>query len=809
MFNVILGKPKMKPTTIYRSVFAVAGAVTLGWSAPTIAQQSAAADVRLEEIVVTARAREERLQDIPLAITAFTADDMARRSIQDMRDVARMTPGFAFEEFGGSANTSPVIRGATQIAGSIEQPVSFFLDGVYLPRSYITDIGFTGIERIEVVKGPQSARYGRNAFMGAINYITKQPGDEWQAEVKGTVGSFSRMDFGGTISGPVIADRLGITASADYTQFDGSWKNPHPFCDINFEPGSDCRTGGFEKTNFSFGTVLTPIDNLKLEASYFNIDSQKEQLAQNVFGELAHDSSRLNCGRFNADPGVRPAPPPPAIATPQSGLGGQWFRLYCGQLPVGPTMQLDPRAYGPQTDADFARFGVDYAFNDQVSFDYTYGFVNAKFFANRYSDFGPTCQYFNRNQCTFSGASVSSNRTESHDARLTYDDGGVFRFSAGLLYSPSRDLTFNAFADAPVLTSVPTAPLFPTDRTGFVLYVVLGQTLTKNEITSPFAEASVALMDGRLRLGAEGRHTTEKRYQQALSSGGAGGILAFGGLAFNAKYKFFTPRFTVDYSATEDTLLYASAARGVKSGGFNTTAFRPENRAFEADTNWTYELGAKNTFGNFRVNANVFMIKWTNQQIPAADPGNPAVLPIVITLNLGDTTSKGFEFEGAWAPSDNLTFNGSLYFGDATYDQGTFHLNFARTPPICDNRVCPTNGEISGNQTPRAPRWMGTTGVEWTDSLGGSADYDYYVRGDLTFQSKAYADEMNLAWVPSRTIANATVGLTAESYEVQLWVRNMLDKKYAAVASIQQPNVKYDSTLGERRTIGVTATLRY
>ena len=160
----------------------------------------------LEEIVVTARKREELLQTVPLAITAFTSDDLTKRVARDMRDISALTPGFNFEDFGGFGNTAPVIRGATQIAGSTEQPVSFFLDGVYLPRSYVTDVGFAGIDRIEVVKGPQSARYGRNAFMGAVNYVTKKPTDEWKINGEGTWGNGRRLDGDLTISGPIVKE---------------------------------------------------------------------------------------------------------------------------------------------------------------------------------------------------------------------------------------------------------------------------------------------------------------------------------------------------------------------------------------------------------------------------------------------------------------------------------------------------------------------------------------------------------------------------------------------------------------------------
>jgi iron complex outermembrane receptor protein len=786
------------PTNVSRYMSLGIVIASMGGAGQSLAQQQAQSGA-LEEIIVTARTREERLQTIPLSITAFSSDDLAKRAAEGMRDIAKLTPGFAFEDYGASGNTSPVIRGATQIAGSVEQPVSFFVDGVYLPRSYVTDIGFAGIERLEVVKGPQSARYGRNAFMGAVNYITRKPGDEWAAQAEGTIGNHSRYDVSGFVSGPVIEDKLGILGGVSYSTFDGSWKNTHPLCDIDFSLGTDCRVGGYEKTTWNVATRITPVDELTVDVSYFNIESNKEKPATTLFGELNQNSSVLNCGQYN--PNVRPA-------GSGTGGGGQWFRLYCGAIPV-KQLPIDPRSYGGQLDADLARVGVNYAFSDAVKFDYTYGFVNARNATNGYADQLPGCPYFIPGACVFDSVGISRNRTESHDARFSFDDGGIFRASAGFLYSPSRDLTLTAFATAPVLTAVPTRSLSSITPSDYLLYVTLTQSLTKNKVSSPFAEMTVSLMDKRLRLGVEGRYTHEKRYQQALASGGGGGVLAVTGAAYNATYNYFTPRFTVDFDVDQDHLLYASAARGYKSGGFNTTAFQAQYRVYEGDSNWTYELGTKNTIGNLRINADVFLTKWSQMQIPAADPGNPAVLPQVITLNLGNMTSKGFEFETAYAVNENFTLNATGYYGKATYDDGTFHLNWARTPAVCDNVVCPTNGNISGKSTPRAPKWMGTLGAEWRAPLEVASDLEYFLRSDLTYQSKAYADEMNLAWVPSRTLVNMTAGIDNDNYSVQLWARNVFDEKYNAVAIIQQPNVSYNATMGDRRTFGVTAKFTY
>ena len=139
-----------------------------------LAQSGSAAD--LAEIVVTARKREESLQDVPIAVTAFSSEQLVKRGISELEDVAMATPGLVFEDFSSSFSAAPVMRGLTQVNVSSEvQNVATFVDGVYLQRGYSVDIGLADVSRIEVVKGPQSALYGQNAFGGAINYVLNKP----------------------------------------------------------------------------------------------------------------------------------------------------------------------------------------------------------------------------------------------------------------------------------------------------------------------------------------------------------------------------------------------------------------------------------------------------------------------------------------------------------------------------------------------------------------------------------------------------------------------------------------------------------
>jgi iron complex outermembrane receptor protein len=215
--------------SIILSASLLAGVTLTGGAA--MAQETAAnASVMGGEIVVTARKREERLQDVPLAITAFTADQMRERQVRDVSDIAALTPGLNFEAYIGGAGT-PVIRGASQQRISdLDQNVSTFFDGIFLPRQYSINPGVIGLERVEVVKGPQSALYGRNAFSGAINYVARKPGNEWRGSVEGTVGLYERFDVIAEAGGPLIKDKLFVQFGVGISKFDGDQINGQRRC---------------------------------------------------------------------------------------------------------------------------------------------------------------------------------------------------------------------------------------------------------------------------------------------------------------------------------------------------------------------------------------------------------------------------------------------------------------------------------------------------------------------------------------------------------------------------------------------------
>jgi len=316
----------------------------------THAQEDAEEEASVQDVViVTTRNRAENIQDVPLAITAFSEEDLARRSIQELEDIARFTSGFSFEDFsGGFAN--PVIRGQSQTrATALEANVSSFWDGVYIPRSWAVDVGTAGVRRIEVVKGPQSARYGRNAFAGAINYIPKKAtasGDGFSGDVSGTVGSDERLDYGGFVNFSPN-DMFAIAASYSASEFDGSFSNAHPFANLGLSPGTDGKVGGWDNESLSVSTVFEPTDALTLEAAYYNSDLNNEARASRW---LTPQTGDTNCGEL---------------------LFGVFPSLICGEVAEANGVAVnDPRGYGTIADTDILRLAATYDFSEFLSISY-------------------------------------------------------------------------------------------------------------------------------------------------------------------------------------------------------------------------------------------------------------------------------------------------------------------------------------------------------------------------------------------------------------------------------------------------------
>ncbi|MEP3225595.1 MAG: TonB-dependent receptor [Parasphingorhabdus sp.] len=803
------------------SGLALMTALTAAIPSQAVAQQENAAAAADENvIVVTARGREENIQEVPLAITAFDEEAIERQGIQELDDVARFTPGFSFEDFSGGF-AAPVIRGQAQTrVTALESNVSTFFDGVYIPRSWAVDIGTANLQRIEVVKGPQSARYGRNAFAGAINYLPRKASidGEVSGEIEATVGIDERRDFGAFLNFSVN-DYFALAGSYNYSKYDGSWDNAHPFANLDIDgPSTRGKVGGWDNTALSVSAAVRPFDGVTLEASYNYFDTNSEARASRFIADSAGGL---------LDPAT--ITPTNNGLVPVTNCGATRFfsfsPLICGELP-GPadSVVTDPRSFASQAQTGIFRLALDAELTDDLDLSYTFANVNGDVNIGTSGEpdpincgtlVGPAGGF--APLCNFQQTPVGNIDYDTHEARLTYDNGTI-RVAIGGFYSDGEDNNrFSSINIAPITNGANFVPFNGTPVPNFSFNpgpfnILLTDETIETEVISVFGEAQWTSGDGRLRLGIEGRYSET----EITATNNRVGISATNPLS--ETFKEFTPRFTAEYDLNDEVLFFASAARGVKAGGFNPGAGVPDERVFGPESNWTYELGAKSSLfdGILTLNGSIFYTDWTDIQVNAADedPANPANPNVPsITLNLGNAKVFGVELAARLQATDNLSFDATFSHSDAEYSTGTVDSRFSRgTPGVsapCDNIVCNTNGDISGNEVERTPPTQASFAAQWDGPLGD--DGSYFLRTDVSWQSDFFADSANLGIIPSRFLVNGSVGVNIENIDVKLWVRNAFDKRYlsnAFVVLLPFGNT-YGEFFGERRSFGITTGVKF
>jgi outer membrane receptor protein involved in Fe transport len=289
------GKRAMIHLAIAGSVFAAPAAVLAQNAQPASSQdaQSSAPDVEqaslTDEIIVTARKREERLQDVPAAVTAFTGDQLREGGLRDITDVALQTPGFAMQN-ASRQNEQPFIRGmAVNSVFRQAQNASFFIDGIYVSGVART-IGLDDIERIEVVLGPQAVYFGRATFAGAINYVSRKPrmGD-LGFDAQTTVGEDGLFDLSGSLNLPLAGDKLALRLYGQFHKYDGEYRNSLDGRRLGTENGQ----GG------SASLRWVPSDNLEIIGRFQYTEFDDGHSAVTIYDPRTNNNCRPNAAGVN------------------------------------------------------------------------------------------------------------------------------------------------------------------------------------------------------------------------------------------------------------------------------------------------------------------------------------------------------------------------------------------------------------------------------------------------------------------------------------------------------------------------------
>ena len=670
---------------------------------PALAQDTPTEETGIADIIVTAQRREENLQDVPISVSAFNAEQLRAQGTTDISRLEGLVPGFTFGRAGSDAR--PAMRGVrTENVGvNGDTTIGFFVDGVYQSRASQATTGFVDVERVEIQRGPQGTLYGRNTFGGNISITTAQPslkGFFGGADV--TVGENGKFR-GDLFVNAALGDTVALRLAGSYEKSDGYVKNVNPlgsnlFDDDNryfrasllFQP-NDAFSATFKfdysKREGAGGSAF----GYKLLGTYFDVGSRQQLFNATVVRDL-------NTRGGNRD-GVFDALPGSTVATSDLGVpifaAGNPYLINTDQPTV---LDLESKAWAANLAYDF-------------------GPVTLKSITG-YTDFGAI-----RTQDTdFSGNQIGIDfqdtraKTFSQEIQLLSSGEGPFTYVLGGYYFKDKLTGIFINQQLPrIIRNVTPNLNLAANGGGFY-----DQQRAETESLAGYAQASFAVSE-QLKLTLGVRHTRDKK---DFAFANANAILptagtppvpqgtaitlntgpipdsAFGtrGAATNCTYTSFplpragfqclaantavltgatfdtktfsrtTFRVGVDYQVNDDSLLYASVSSGFRSGGFNsgqnTAALQP---TFEPEKVTAFELGSKNRFADNTVQLNVaaFYNKYTSLQEQRQVPVGTTTLSII--ENSGKARAYGVELEAIWKPVDALTIGTSLSYLNAKY----------------------------------------------------------------------------------------------------------------------------------------------
>ena len=762
---------------------------------------------QIEEIVVTAQRQEQALQDVPIAVTAFTGEALLERRIDDAIDVQFNTPSLVYV-----GNERPTLRGVgnNAISSTAENGTPVFTNGAYVGARAENE--YYDLERIEILRGPQGTLFGRNTTGGAINLVTRRPNSDFGGELFAEVGNFSSVRLRGAINLPV-SDSIQQRFAGYYLSRDGYTEN------LATGNGIDGRNQFGLRSSTQL--LLGPNTRINLMVQYYREDSSRSRenkrlcRATPVLGcspvELGFDSPNAQATVFQR-----------LLALVGTGAG---FFPPGGNIYAGAINPPNLRQVSADYDPTF--FGEELLGTLEISHDFgsltltsLSGYARGETEANTDYDNAALPFRFLRpityrldadtvlttDELRTSDSFKGEGRTFTQEFRLTSDFEGFFNFTAGLFYLDTESsASFEIFHPALEVSAI--AFGLPEASRRFINETPLATTVSR----AVFGETYLRLSDAtRVTLGL--RYTEDEKSIRTRTI-----LLAPPGAFVEAErsYSRLTGRAAIDHEVSYGRLgegrLYASFARGYKAGGLNpgnsnTPEFAPESLD-------AFEIGAKNDLFGRTVQANVaaFYYDYSDLQLGQRVAGT------AITSN-GDARVWGVEGEFIFLPTPRLQLNANLSYLNTRI--GDFITVDAANPAQVDPRTqtpvttpqVPVN--LSGNQLPYAPSFKVNVGAQYTMPIGTSG-WSATVRGDYVYQGDYFAREFNTPndRIEGWSIGNAYLRLASPNNRLnfELFVKNIGDSSAISSSIIEDAQVgSYRNVrVLEPRTFGISTRVEF
>jgi iron complex outermembrane receptor protein len=737
--------------------------------APLAVQAAAPAESAggLEEVVVTAQFRQEKLQNTPIAISAFTAANMEARGISNVTDLDAFVPNAVIQPLGAGwgATLAAFIRGVGLGDNilSFEPGVPIYVDDVYMGRPQGAIFDLLDLERVEVLRGPQGTLFGKNAVGGTVRLISKKPQGDGSGSISLTVGSFNRLDARASTDVTLIQDRLFARFSFSSKKADGYFNILDYECVKGAGTLGNGGEGAFGIPGIKLGSML-PAGSKSCVVD--TLGNENVQSARAAFRFLINDAAEFNLiadvtsqrqkgpadkytvidknlGFFNAGWNA-------AVAAPVFGTGiGYDSRFLTNSLYTNYSRFGDPITHRSFPNInDLQHWGVSGTLEWKLTDNVNLKSVTAyRTFWNQFgrdSDGSPL---------PIDGTyDDNRHRQFTEELQLT---GTYSRldWATGVFYYDAHDSNrgYN-YLYTPFIAS--TDSFDQQDTTNYAL----------------FAQGTYHV-DDKLSLTAGARYTHDKK-DAIISRIGFDGTVAINNQfvptsATNTDYTL-----SANYKWTEDFMTYAKYATGFKGGGFSPRPSSPLQTApFKPEKLKTFELGAKSELLDKRVRLNGawFYSKYTDQQT-FAQQFDSAGQNWFRTFNAGKATIWGLEAELQAEPVDNLRIEGS--FGYINYNLTDNQGNVL----LLEGDTCGPTGK-DRCYSPRTPKYNGAIGVQYSFEVGGGK---LTPRLDTQYQSKIYFTTNNGGEQDAYTLLNGRVTYETQdkNWELSLYGRNLTDKGY-------------------------------
>ncbi|MDZ7877086.1 MAG: TonB-dependent receptor [Saprospiraceae bacterium] len=676
-------------------------------------------DQSLGEVVVTADKVETNLQKTPIAVTVLNAKKIEEYRVWNMADITALAPSVFTIEHGNSTGSNFLnFRGAMGFTN--EQAVATYVDGVYQFDFFSAPLNFNNIERIEILRGPQGTLYGRNAFSGVFNVVTKKPSNATSGTASFDFGNYGQQRYSASFNTPLIKNRLFMNVGLQLNKRGSVYENPTQ------------NTKNFDSKEAISG-------NLGLK--YLVSDKWTIDLSARI--------------ENNTDKGAYPWVVSDSIArnAPYKAFGN-WDNT---EKRSNVNTAIAIKYFGDKFNFTSITSGIDFNIWFPNKFDYD-----------------------------FTGDKLLSGKNSTHSNQFTQE----FRFSSpasanklkwsfgSYLFGEKTTTEINTYYEEVFALFDPNAP-----------YTTITNGKRNAKGIAFFGQASYEL-SSKLDITIGTRYDTENRELTQNSSFEKDGIttLTAPDTTISKTFTAFTPKVILNYKVNENSILYASYAKGFRVGGFNFNS--TTNPTYNPEKSDNYEVGIKNNLWNnkLKVNLTAFYFQQKDQQVTTTKDGvNYA------TLNVGNMNNLGFEAEITAIPVKNLQVEWTASTSNSKYEKLELF-----------DAVALEVKNYKGNKAIYNPAFQSMLALQYGIPFENSKqNVSAFVRGEFRYLDEYQLNFENTESQKGYGIFNARAGVTSKNIDIALWVRNLNDARYLAWGT-------YASyMLGSPRMWGVTLTAKF